>query len=173
MSKGSKLAYTAQHRIAERSQHLGIEIRVILSISDLMPAAMTRMTGMNRLMYLWGHLTAIHDALVPLLDSGPKLHPEFDIPFISNPDKDVPNIPSAEEVKNSWNEVNGELRKSFEKLSTAEWLQKHAAVSGEDFAKDSLRYRFAIILSRTNHLSYHLGQAVLASKNLVWSLLGR
>ncbi len=46
----------------------------------------------------------------------------------------------------------------------AEWLQRHAAVSGEDFAKDPLRNRFSILLSRTNHLSYHLGQAVLGLK---------
>ena len=29
----------------------------------------------------------------------------------------------------------------------------------------SLRNRFAVLLSRTNHLSYHLGQAVLALKS--------
>jgi hypothetical protein len=38
------------------------------------------------------------------------------------------------------------------------------AVSEEDFAKDASRNRFAILLSRTNHLSYHLGQAVLGLK---------
>ena len=120
--------------------------------------------GKNRLIYLWGHLTAVHDAMLPLLGFGSRLHPEFDIPFISNPDKKIPNMPSAEEVKKSWNEVNGALHNGFEKLSTAEWLQKHTAVSEEDFAKDPLRNRFAILLGRTNHLSYHLGQAVLASK---------
>jgi hypothetical protein len=33
--------------------------------------------GKNRLIYLWGHLTAVHDAMLPLLAFGPRLHPEF------------------------------------------------------------------------------------------------
>src|SRR5277367_1646593 len=120
--------------------------------------------GKNRLIYLWGHLTAVHDAMLPLLGFGPRLHAELDAAFISKPDRSVPNLPSAEEVKKSWNEVNGKLREGFAKLSPSDWLQKHAAVSEEDFAKDPLRNRFAILLSRTNHLSYHLGQAVSATK---------
>src|SRR5271169_5497835 len=43
--------------------------------------------GKNRLIYLWGHLTAIHDAMLPLLGIGKRLHPEFDVAFVSNPDK--------------------------------------------------------------------------------------
>jgi hypothetical protein len=120
--------------------------------------------GKNRLIYLWGHLTAVHDAMLPLLGLGPRLHQELDEPFISKPDRSAPNLPSAEVVKKSWNEVNGKLREGFAKLSVADWLQKHAAVSEEDFAKDPLRNRFAILLSRTNHLSYHLGQEALATK---------
>src|SRR6266404_6128703 len=43
--------------------------------------------GRNRLLYLWGHLTATHDAMLPLLGLGERLHPEFDAAFISTPDK--------------------------------------------------------------------------------------
>jgi hypothetical protein len=120
--------------------------------------------GKNRLIYLWGHLTAVHDGMLPLLGFGPRLHAELDAPFITKPDRSVPDLPSTEEVKNSWNEVNGKLREGFAKLSASDWLQKHAAVSEEDFAKEPLRNRFAILLSRTNHLAYHLGQATLATK---------
>jgi hypothetical protein len=120
--------------------------------------------GKNRLIYLWGHLTAVHDAMLPLLGFGPRLHAELDEPFISMPDKSGPGIPPAEEIKKNWNEVNAKLRDGFADLSAAEWLRKHAAVSAEDFAKEPLRNRFAILLSRTNHLSYHLGQAVPATK---------
>jgi hypothetical protein len=117
--------------------------------------------GKNRLLYLWGHLTAIHDAMLPLLVLRERLHPEFDVAFVSNPDKSQANIPSHEEVRQAWNVVNAELCKGFEKMSLPDWLQRHAAVSEEDFAKDASRNRFSILLSRTNHLSYHLGQAVL------------
>src|SRR6266849_1568628 len=31
--------------------------------------------GKNRLIYVWGHLTATHDAMLPLLGIGRRLHP--------------------------------------------------------------------------------------------------
>jgi hypothetical protein len=120
--------------------------------------------GKNRLLYLWGHLTAIHDAMLPLLGMGERLYPEFDGAFVSNPDKSQANIPSHEQVRRAWNVINAELWKGFEKMSWSDWVQRHSAVSEEDFAKDASRNRFAILLSRTNHLSYHLGQAVLGRK---------
>jgi len=41
--------------------------------------------GRNRLLYLWGHLTAIHDAMLPLLGLGKRLYPEFDVAIVINP----------------------------------------------------------------------------------------
>ena len=120
--------------------------------------------GKNRLIYLWGHLTATHDAMLPLLGFGRRLHPEFDVAFISNPDKTQAGIPSVESVRTAWREVNGKLFEGFAGLATADWLKKHAAVSEEDFLKEPLRNRFAILLSRTNHLAYHLGQTALRPK---------
>jgi len=120
--------------------------------------------GRNRLLYLWGHLTAIHDAMLPLLGIGERLYPEFDVSFVSNPDKSQAAIPSHEQVRRAWNAVNAELWKGFETMSWSDWLQRHSAVSEEDFAKDASRNHFSILLSRTNHLSYHLGQAVLGLK---------
>jgi hypothetical protein len=76
----------------------------------------------------------------------------------------VPVLPSVDELKQAWNKVNRKLSAGFAKLGVADWLQKHSAVSDEDFAKEPLRSRFAILLSRTNHLSSHLGQAALAPK---------
>jgi hypothetical protein len=120
--------------------------------------------GKNRLIYLWGHLTAVHDRMLPLLDFGPRLYPEFDAPFLTNPDRVVPELPMGDEIKKSWNEVNGKLLGGFESLSPAEWLQKHTAVSEEDFAKDPSRNRFAVLLSRTGHVAFHLGQTALIPK---------
>jgi uncharacterized damage-inducible protein DinB len=120
--------------------------------------------GRNSLLYLWGHLTAMHDAMLPLLALGERLHPDFDAAFVSNPDKSQAAIPSHEQVRQAWKTVNAELWKGFEKMSWSDWLQRHTAVSEEDFAKDASRTRYAILLSRMNHLSYHLGQAVLGLK---------
>ena len=54
--------------------------------------------GRNRVLYLWGHLTAIHDAMLPLLGLRERLHPEFDVAFVSNPDRSRADIPSHEQV---------------------------------------------------------------------------
>ncbi|HVH61195.1 MAG TPA: DinB family protein [Candidatus Sulfotelmatobacter sp.] len=120
--------------------------------------------GRNRLLYVWGHLTAVHDAMLPLLSLGERLYPEFDVAFISNPDKSQADIPSHEQVRRAWNAVNAELRKGFESMAWSDWVLRHSSVSEENFAKDPSRNRFAVLLSRTNHLSYHLGQAVLGRK---------
>src|ERR1700722_16203284 len=117
--------------------------------------------GKNRLIYLWGHLTATHDAMLPLLGIGRRLHPEFDAAFISNPDKAQAGIPSVDLVRRAWREVNERLLEGVASLPAADWLNKHGAVSQEDFIKEPLRNRLAILLSRTNHLAYHLGQMAL------------
>src|ERR1700686_743537 len=79
---------------------------------------------------------------------GERLHPEFDVAFVSNPDKSQAAIPSHEQVRQAWKTVNGELSKGFEKMSWSDWLLRHVAVSQEDFAKDASRNRFSILLSR-------------------------
>ncbi|MGA9670723.1 MAG: DinB family protein [Terracidiphilus sp.] len=118
--------------------------------------------GKNRLFYLVGHLTAVHDRMIPMLGIGERLHPELDEPYITNPDRALADPVSASELKKAWNEVNGKLTDAFERFTPAAWLEKHASVSDEDFAKDPTRNRLAVVLSRTNHASFHSGQAVLA-----------
>ena len=120
--------------------------------------------GKNRLIYLWGHLTAVHDRMLPLLGLGERLHPEFDPLFLTNPDKTMGNLPAAVEIKKSWDDVNSKLSAGFESFSPAQWLEKHGSVSEEDFAKDPSRNRFAILLSRTAHIAFHVGQTALIPK---------
>src|SRR5258708_12916866 len=62
--------------------------------------------GRNRLLYLWGHLTAIHDAMLPLLGMGERLHPEFDVAFVSNPAKSQAPIPSPQQLRHPRNVAN-------------------------------------------------------------------
>ena len=120
--------------------------------------------GKNRLIYLWGHVTAIHDAMFPILGLGERLHPELDAIFVSSPDRTGAQLPPVGELRKYWDEVNGKLLSQFASLSAAEWLQRHYAMSEEDYAKDPTRNRLAVLLSRTNHMSYHLGQITLALK---------
>ena len=116
----------------------------------------------NRIFYLVGHLTAVHDRLFPMLGLGERLHPELDEPYLINPDRTLPDPVSAADLKQAWTEVNGKLTAAFEKMAPQDWLQKHSAVSEEDFAKEPLRNRLAVLMSRTNHASFHAGQIRLA-----------
>jgi DinB superfamily len=118
--------------------------------------------GKNRVQYLVGHLTAVHDRMFPLLGLGERLYPHFDDVYVTNPDSALADPVSGAELKKAWSEVNAKLTAAFETLTPAQWLEKHSAVSDEDFAKDPSRNRLAVLLSRTNHASFHAGQAVLA-----------
>ena len=118
--------------------------------------------GKNRLIYLWGHLTAINDAMLPLLGFRQRLHPELDLMFVSNPDRSVPAILTGEDLKAIWNQIEEILWTELCQLSASEWLQKHDSVSADDFAREPYRNRFSILLDRTAHLAYHFGQVKLA-----------
>jgi hypothetical protein len=119
--------------------------------------------GRNRVYYLLGHLTAVNDRLLPLLRLGDRLHPELDDAFIANPDRTFPQDPlEASALRGAWSGVNEKLLAFFEKLKPEEWLERHDAVSAEDFAQEPLRNRLAVLLSRTQHTSLHEGQMRLA-----------
>ena len=120
--------------------------------------------GKNRVIYVWGHLTAFNDALIPLLGFGARIHPELDLMFVSNPDRTVPTILLGEDLKIIWQETSQILWTGFSKVSVADWLHKHGAVSEEDFLREPHRNRFTILLARTAHIAYHLGQAKLSER---------
>jgi uncharacterized damage-inducible protein DinB len=120
--------------------------------------------GRNRLYYILGHLTAVHDRLFALLGVGERLNPELDEAFITNPDGALADPVPAAELRKAWRAVNTKLTAALEKFTPAEWLARHTQVSEEEFAKDPTRNRLAVVLSRTNHVSFHMGQAVLAKQ---------
>ena len=93
-----------------------------------------------------------------MLDIGERLHPELDEEFIENPDRTFPVETPVADLRKAWSEVNATLTAAIEPLSVEEWLKKHGAVSVEDFDKDPLRNRLAVLMSRTNHASFHAGQ---------------
>ncbi|MBL0740042.1 DinB family protein [Chryseolinea lacunae] len=120
--------------------------------------------GKNSGQYLLGHLTATHDRLFELLDLGARLHPELDAPFLSNPDKSGLPQPTVAELRQYWSDVNAKLADHLAKLLPSEWLQRHTQVSPEDFKKEPHRNKLNVLISRTNHVAYHLGQLVWLRK---------
>ena len=115
----------------------------------------------NRAIYLLGHLIAVNDGMLPLLGLGEKIFPQFEAIFISAPDKSVPNLPSLAELKQCWEKLNTTLTDHFNKMNADEWLSRHMSISAEDFKLDPLRNKLNVLINRTNHQSYHLGQLYL------------
>ena len=117
--------------------------------------------GKNRGIYLFGHLVAVHDDMMPILNFGEKLFPELEEPFIKFPDKATSTIPPASELRAMWKKQNEVLNKKFESLTPKEWFEKHNSISAEDFAKEPHRNKLNVMITRISHLSYHSGQIAL------------
>ena len=116
--------------------------------------------GRNTGIYLLGHLAAINDSLFKLLGIGTRLHPELDEIFISNPDKAGLSMPSINELKKYWNEINTALTDHFSRMQPSEWFMRHTSISEEDFVKEPHRNRLNVLITRTVHQSYHRGQLI-------------
>jgi hypothetical protein len=117
----------------------------------------------NRGIYLLGHLTAVHDRMLPILGFGNQLYPTLYSAFVESPDKAVKDIPSIAELRFYWKEVNSRLDEHFRKLTPDEWFQRHNSVSEDDFNKEPHRNKLNLIINRTNHLVSHFGQLVFLS----------
>ena len=120
--------------------------------------------GKNRIIYLLGHLTAVHDRMLPLLGLGERLYPQLDEFFITTPDDTAAAYPSAQELRSYWKTVNEQLITRLQDWAPEEWLQRHTAVSEADFAREPHRNRFSLVINRAGHVQYHLGQLVWFKK---------
>jgi len=117
--------------------------------------------GRNTGIYLLGHLTAISDAMLPLLGFGEKLYPELENVFINNPDKAGLEKPSIPQLKKCLKAVNEKLTDRIKNTPAAEWFDRHNSISAEDFAKEPHRNKLNVLINRSNHMANHLGQMVL------------
>jgi len=114
--------------------------------------------GKNSGVYLLGHLIAVSDGMLPLLGFGDRLFPEMEEVFIKNPDKSGQVFSSVSELKQRLEAVNTKLNSHFKSTEIAEWLSKHNAVSSDDFVKEPHRNKLNVVITRTGHLAYHIGQ---------------
>ena|ERR1700749_4727373 len=115
----------------------------------------------NRGSYLLGHLTAVNDKMLPLLNFGAQQFTNLDDIYLSKPDKAVADTPSVKDLRAYWKSSTEKLDAHFAKLTTDEWFEKHTSVSAEDFAKEPHRNKLNVVLGRTTHLAYHMGQIAL------------
>ena len=64
--------------------------------------------GKNRGLYLLGHLAAVHDRILLLLELGNPLYPELWDPFVERPDKEVTELPAIQTLRDHWKEIHAE-----------------------------------------------------------------
>ena len=119
--------------------------------------------GRNTVIYLLGHLTAVNDAMLPLLGLGERQFAHYDEAFLQSADKSGHVFPDAAMLRADWKKSVDTLHAAFETLDAAGWMSRHTAVSEEDFAKEPSRNKLNVLLNRTIHLASHLGQLVLVA----------
>lgn len=117
--------------------------------------------GRNTGIYLLGHLIASNESMITLFGLGEKKYPEYVQLFLSSPDKSGQEFPPIATLKANWQELNNRLAEGFAGFSTEEWLSKHTSVSEEDFKLNPQRNKLNVVINRTNHVAYHLGQLAL------------
>lgn len=121
--------------------------------------------GKNRGYYLLGHLIAVHDDMIKLMGLGEKLYPELHEPFIKNADKVMVDEFKVSDLRLNLNRQNEWMKQQFDAFTNDDWYDKHTAVSQEEFVAEPHRNKLNIVLTRTTHLQYHLGQLKLITKH--------
>jgi hypothetical protein len=116
--------------------------------------------GRNRGVYLIGHLITVSDGLLPLLGFGDRLYPQLEEVFLKQPDRSGLEMPTLQHLKKYWDDVHNKLAGHFSTMKSDDWFTRHTAVSEADFAKEPHRNKLNIVINRSNHTSYHLGQLV-------------
>ncbi|GEP97491.1 DinB family protein [Chitinophaga cymbidii] len=117
--------------------------------------------GKNRLIYLMGHLIAVNDSMTSLFGQGERSFEHLDDAFVKNPDRSGLPMPDAASLREDWRKAKSILTANFAALSPADWMSRHTAMTDEDFAKEPSRNKLSVLLNRTNHMAYHIGQMVL------------
>ncbi|MDB5256142.1 MAG: DinB family protein [Chitinophagaceae bacterium] len=120
--------------------------------------------GRNRGVYLLGHLIVVNDGLFKFFGLGDRLHADWDDAFLRNPDKAGLDFPSTPVLRQAWIDVHAKLAEQFKSISADSWFQRHQSMTDEDFTKDPARNKLSVLLNRTAHIAYHLGQVALIKK---------
>ena len=152
-----KMALDAWKTYIQRTDKLIDELSEEQLLSDTAP-------GRNSGLYLFGHLIAINDSLFTILGLGERLYPQLDEPFVDSPDKMGHPMPAVSTLKEYWTNVNNKLSAYFNEMTEEKWFERHNRVSEADFINEPHRNKLNIIINRTNHLAYHLGQMVYLGK---------
>jgi hypothetical protein len=118
--------------------------------------------GKNRIVYLLGHLITVNEGMISLFSLGDRSYQAWDEAFIKNPDRKIADTPDVATLKKAWNESNERLNSLFGKMTAESWFGRHTSMTDEDLIKEPSRNKLSVLLNRSSHVAYHLGQLVLA-----------
>ena len=114
--------------------------------------------GRNTAIYLIGHLIVASDTMIEIFGFGSRRHPELDIPFMKMPDKSGQQFPPVENLLEQWQNLHDFLNQKFAEMDAENWLGKHNAMTDQEYERDPLRNKLSVLIGRTLHQNYHLGQ---------------
>lgn len=120
--------------------------------------------GKNRVRYIIGHLTALNDGILFLLGAREPLYPELVDEFLIKSYRAGNTEHSISDLRIYWRNVNRTLANYFASMPLSEWFEKNASISEEDFRRDPHCNKLNIVLTKTHHLVYHLGQLTLLNR---------
>jgi len=119
--------------------------------------------GRNKVVYVIGHLLAVHDRMIEAMELGERSHADLDHLFIDAQQPDAV-YPDTAWLKESWGKLHQFLNEKFNQMTIEDWMSKHIYVTAEEFATQPERNKLNLLISRTNHLSSHNGQLLLVKK---------
>lgn len=118
--------------------------------------------GKNRIVYLLGHLIAVNDGMHALFGMGERSYAHLDEAFVKTPDRSGSAVPDVSTLRQDWKKSNEQLSALFARMTSADWFGKHTSMTEDDLIKEPTRNKLSVLLNRTSHVAYHLGQLVLA-----------
>ena len=118
--------------------------------------------GKNRVVYLLGHLIAVNDGMIALFSLGARSHADLDDVFVKHPDRSGLQAPDVATLRRYWKESNEQLSSLFARMTPEQWFGRHTSMTDEDLVREPTRNKLSVLLNRTNHVAYHLGQLMLA-----------
>lgn len=117
--------------------------------------------GKNTGKYLLGHLAAINHNIIVLFGLGKNPQPDLNTIFLLNPDKAIAHNYTVTNVKEILGASIQSLDEKLKVLTEADWLDRHTNISVEEFQMQPHRNKINVLINRTLHLAYHLGQLSL------------
>lgn len=117
--------------------------------------------GKNRIVYLLGHLVAVNDGMISLFGLGDRAYAHLDEAYVKNADRKIETTLDGVTLRKEWKKSNEQLSALFAKMTAADWFGRHNSMTAEDLVKEPSRNKLSVLLNRTSHVAYHLGQLVL------------